>query len=106
MAQTPQAPSRAAGRYEQPESWDEGLVSGLTAGREEFPPLCSLLIAAARRWCEGCCRCRLPGEVVALEENGFIRFIASRPPGRLRWASALAEREMEGGEGAQGGDVA
>lgn len=40
VTQTPQAPS-PTGRREQPESWDEGLVSGLTAGKEEFPPLCS-----------------------------------------------------------------
>lgn len=47
MCQTRQAGAHpAAGQTEQPESRAEGRVYGLTAGREEFPPLCCLLLTA------------------------------------------------------------
>lgn len=48
---------------------------------------------------------RPPGAAVALEENGFIRFIAS-PLGDSAGPLPWLVREMEGGEGAQGVDVA
>lgn len=91
----------------QPESWDERRVYGLAAGREEFPPLCSLLITAA--WCDCCCHhCHLPEEVVALEENGLIRFTRPRlseTPAVLSWLREgwgevrLQRRDMEGAWG-------